>query len=90
MKKIYNIIVNSEPSIQELRGSISADGTTTLTTKAVIRDKLRYSKWSCLNRRSSLRTRADKGQLELVIKGSCEKEPKSYYYCPGKLLCRTS
>jgi hypothetical protein len=33
---------------------------------------------------------ADKGTVRISNRGSCEKEPKSYYYCPGKLLCRTS
>jgi hypothetical protein len=72
MKKIYNIIdselilrTNNHRLRQELEvgtsESISADGTTIFTTKAVIRDKLRYSKWSCLNRRSSLRTRNGQG-----------------------------
>jgi hypothetical protein len=32
---------------------------------------------------------ADKGTVRISNRGSCEKEPKSYYYCPGKLLCRT-
>jgi hypothetical protein len=80
MKKIYNIIdselilrTNNHRLRQEFgvgtSESISADGTTTIfTTKAVIREKLRYSKWSCLNRRSSLRAR-NKEQLELVIAG---------------------
>jgi hypothetical protein len=26
---------------------------------------------------------ADKGTVRISNRGSCEKEPKSYYYCPG-------
>jgi hypothetical protein len=36
----------------------------------VIREINRYSKWSCLNRRSSLRARADKGTVRISNSGA--------------------
>jgi hypothetical protein len=76
MKKIYNIIdselIRTNHRLRQEFGevgtseSISADGTTTIfTTKAVIRDKLRYSKWSCLNRRVHYVLGADKGTVRI-------------------------
>jgi hypothetical protein len=101
MKKIY--IIDSELILrtnnhrlrQEFgevvhQRSISADGTTTIfTTKAVIRE-INYVTVNGLVLTEGVHyvLGADKGTVR-IMRGSCEKEPKSYY-CPGKLLCRTS
>jgi hypothetical protein len=61
---------------------------TIFTTKAVIRE-INYVTVNGLVLTEGVHyvLGADKGRIS--NRGPCEKEPKSYY-CPGKLLCRTS